>query len=195
MEEDNFLGVYDDLTGTFSRDEREAQMVRRIAQLVHNHDEQAAVIERLRAENLLLQRTAEANELHIASLEIQIRRLVHPPISLTDAEPATPTRLPPTPETPRKLTRAETMVGEHLREFIQDWPEGSKRARTFVEKILNGDHNVRLSDGTPGHLFGLRPPSPMCHNCGATCIVRAKIAGDIYRWECRTCGFYGIKKF
>ena len=106
MNDGDFSGVYDEVTATFSRDEREAYLVRRIARLVHSHDQQMQVIERLRAEISLLERTAEANELHIASLEIQIRRLVHPPISLTDVEPATPPRMPRTPEAPRKLTRS-----------------------------------------------------------------------------------------
>ena len=140
MSDGDFEGVYDEVTGTFSRDEREAKLVRRIARLVHSHDQQMEVIERLRAENSLLQRTAEANELHIASLEIQIRRLVHPPISLTDVEPATPTRLPPTPDAPRKLTRAETMVGENLREYLQGWPLGSKRAREAVDGVLESNN-------------------------------------------------------
>lgn len=137
---DESYGEYDPVTATWSRDEREAKLIRRIARLVHNHDQQMEVIERLRAENALLQRTAEANELHIASLEIQIRRLVHPPISLTDVEPATPTRLPPTPDAPRKLTRAETMVGEHLREYLQGWPTGSKRAREAVDGVLESNN-------------------------------------------------------
>jgi hypothetical protein len=133
-------GEYDPVTATWSRDEREAKLVRRIGYLVNINHEQKEVIERMRVEKALLERTAEANELHIAALEIQIRRLVHPPISLTDVEPATPTRLPPTPDAPRKLTRAETMVGEHLREYLQGWPAGSKRAREAVDGVLESNN-------------------------------------------------------
>ena len=152
MNDGDFSGVYDEVTATFSRDEREAYLVRRIARLVHSHDQQMQVIERLRAEISLLERTAEANELHIASLEIQIRRLVHPPISLTDVEPATPPRLPRTPEAPRKLTRAETMVGENLRDHLQGWPPGSKRAKTCVQRSLSGVIHERR--------YGMYEPPP-----------------------------------